>query len=386
MSASVERLRVLTAGIMSLIVLVGIARFAYTPILPIMQQQAGLGIYEAGWLATINYVGYLSGAIIASQISSLVLKDKLYRIGLIVAVVSTLGMGLTDNIWLWSILRFFAGLSSAAGLLLASGLIMNWLIRNGHRSELGIHFSGMGLGIIICSLLVELASRSFDWQTQWYLLTVLGVVLLIPAWAWLPRPDTSGVSNSGQTLVDSPPSDLFMRLFMLSYFCAGVGMVVSSTFIVSIIDQQPSLAGLGAWTFMILGIGAAPACIVWDLVARRIGDVNALIAASLLQAVSILLPLAENNLFMAISGAVLFGFTFIGVVSLVLSMAGRYYPTKPAKMMGKMTITYGIAQIISPSVVGWLAKDSGDYSIGLYIASAAMLVSVFVLIPIRKLA
>ena len=386
MSASVERLRVLTAGIMSLIVLVGIARFAYTPILPIMQQQAGLGIYEAGWLATINYVGYLAGAIIASQISSLVLKDKLYRIGLIVAVVSTLGMGLTDNIWLWSILRFFAGLSSAAGLLLASGLIMNWLIRNGHRSELGIHFSGMGLGIIICSLLVELASRSFDWQTQWYLLTVLGVVLLIPAWAWLPRPDTSGVSNSGQTLVDTPPSALFMRLFMLSYFCAGVGMVVSSTFIVSIIDQQPSLAGLGAWTFMILGVGAAPACIVWDLVARRIGDVNALIVASLLQAVSILLPLAENNLFMAISGAALFGFTFIGVVSLVLSMAGRYYPTKPAKMMGKMTITYGIAQIISPSVVGWLAKDSGDYSVGLYIASAAMLVSVFVLIPIRKLA
>ena len=386
MSASAERLRVLTAGIMSLIVLVGIARFAYTPILPIMQQQAGLGIYEAGWLATINYVGYLCGAIIASQISSLVLKDKLYRIGLIVAVVSTLGMGLTDNIWLWSALRFFAGLSSAAGLLLASGLIMNWLIRNGHRSELGIHFSGMGLGIIVCSLLVEFASRSFDWQTQWYLLTVLGVVLLIPAWAWLPRPDTSGVSNSGQTLVDKPPSALFMRLFMLSYFCAGVGMVVSSTFIVSIIDQQPSLAGLGAWTFMILGVGAAPACIVWDLVARRMGDVNALIAASLLQAVSILLPLAENNLFMAISGAALFGFTFIGVVSLVLSMAGRYYPTKPAKMMGKMTITYGIAQIISPSVVGWLAQDSGDYSIGLYIASAAMLISVFVLIPVRKLA
>ena len=386
MSASAERLRVLTAGIMSLIVLVGIARFAYTPILPIMQQQAGLGIYEAGWLATINYVGYLCGAIIASQISSLVLKDKLYRIGLIVAVVSTLGMGLTGNIWLWSALRFFAGLSSAAGLLLASGLIMNWLIRNGHRSELGIHFSGMGLGIIVCSLLVEFASRSFDWQTQWYLLTVLGVVLLIPAWAWLPRPDTSGVSNSGQTLVDKPPSAFFMRLFMLSYFCAGVGMVVSSTFIVSIIDQQPSLAGLGAWTFMILGVGAAPACIVWDLVARRMGDVNALIAASLLQAVSILLPLAENNLFMAISGAALFGFTFIGVVSLVLSMAGRYYPTKPAKMMGKMTITYGIAQIISPSVVGWLAQDSGDYSIGLYIASAAMLISVFVLIPVRKLA
>jgi len=386
MSANVERLRVLTAGIMSLIVLVGIARFAYTPILPIMQEQAGLGVYEAGWLATINYVGYLIGAVIASQISSLVLKDKLYRIGLVVAVLSTVGMGLTDNLWVWSTLRFFAGLSSAAGLLLASGLIMNWLIRNGHRSELGIHFSGMGLGIVVCSVLVEMVSRSFGWQAQWYMLTLLGVVLLVPAWAWLPPPNTSGVNNSGQTLVDKPPSSFFMKMFMLSYFCAGVGMVVSSTFIVSIIDQQPDLAGLGAWTFMILGVGAAPACIIWDLVARRLGDMNALISASLLQAVSILLPLAENNVFMAVLGAALFGFTFIGVVSLVLSMAGRYYPTKPAKMMGKMTITYGIAQIISPSLVGWLAQDSGDYSVGLYIASAAMLVSVLLLAPIRKMA
>ncbi len=87
-----QRIQVLSAGILSLILTMGIARFAYTPILPLMQQQAGLGMDQGGWLAAVNYMGYLSGALIASLISDLVLKDRLYRAGLVVAVLSTIGM------------------------------------------------------------------------------------------------------------------------------------------------------------------------------------------------------------------------------------------------------------------------------------------------------
>src|SRR5450830_1376616 len=71
MSEQRERLQVLGAGIFSLLLVLGVARFSYTPLLPLMQQQAGLGVAAAGWLAAINYAGYLSGAIIASQISDL---------------------------------------------------------------------------------------------------------------------------------------------------------------------------------------------------------------------------------------------------------------------------------------------------------------------------
>jgi len=385
MTASTERLRVLTAGILSLILLLGIARFAYTPILPIMQNQAGLGVVAAGWLATINYVGYLCGAIIASQIGNMVLKDKLYRLGLIVAVLTTVGMGMTTNVWLWSLLRFFAGLSSAAGLLLASALIMNWLIRHDFRSELGIHFSGLGLGIAVCAIVVEILNHYFSLDQQWYILSALGVLILIPAWAWLPPPDTSSVTKGGGAMTDNPPSPMFLRIFMLAYFCAGVGYVVSATFIVAIVDALPGLAGKGAWVFMVLGLAAAPACMIWDLVARRTGDINALILAAILQIVGIMLPILSHSLLAALIGAVLFGGTFIGLVSLVLSMAGRYYPTRPAKMMGKMTISYGLAQIIAPLVVGWIAKGSGGYEEGLYLAAGAMVVAVGLLLWLRRI-
>lgn len=378
-----ERLKVLSAGILSLILVLGVARFAYTPLLPLMQAQAGLGVPEGGWLAAWNYLGYLSGALGASMISDLRLKDRLYRIGLVVAVVSTAGMGLSTGMLGWSIWRFIAGLSSAAGMLLGTGLILNWLIRHDHRSELGIHFAGVGLGIAGCAAAVALMTQWFDWREQWLAFSALGVLLLIPAWRWLPPPDQSGLTKGGQKMVDAPPSARFMAVFMAAYFCAGVGYVVSATFIVAIVDHLPGLSGRGALVFLVIGLAAAPACIVWDLVARRIGMLNALILTSLLQIFGILLPVAGSGLVPALAGAVLFGVTFIGLVSLVLTMAGRYYPTRPAKMMSKMTISYGVAQILGPAVTGWLAGLRGSYADGLYMAAAVMVVGTALLLLLK---
>ncbi len=378
-----ERLQVLSAGIFSLLLALGIARFAYTPLLPLMQQQAGLGVSAAGWLAAINYAGYLSGALIAASISDLLLKDRLYRAGLILAIASTALMGLSNEVVIWAISRYLAGLSSAAAMLLGTGLILNWLIRHNHRSELGIHFTGIGLGIAACAIAVEAMSQWLNWREQWFALTVIGALLAVPALRWLPQPERSNLTKNGQPMADNPPSPRFMRLFMAAYFCAGVGYVVSATFIVAIVDHLPGLAGRGTLVFLVLGLAAAPACIVWDLIARRTGELNALLIAALLQIVGILLP-SSGGLAAAIAGAVLFGGTFIGMVSLVLTMAGRYYPTRPAKMMGKMTLSYGAAQIIAPAITGWLAaSQDGNYALGLYLAAAVMAVGSVLLVVLK---
>ena len=385
MSAHFERLKVLSAGILSLILMVGIARFAYSPMLPEMQAQAGLGIAEGGWLAAMNYVGYLCGAILVSQINDLVIKDHLYRLGLIMAIMSTVGMGMTESVWTWAAFRFLAGLSSAAGMLLGSGLIMNWLIRYNHRSELGIHFAGMGLGIAFCALLVEALHATHTWSEQWTMLAASGVLILVPAWRWLPSPDTSSLTNTGNTMVDTPPSAAFMRLFLMAYFCAGIGYAVNATFIVAIVEQVPELAGKGSWTFLVVGLAAAPACIIWDFVARRFGDFNALILAYGIQVLGIAMQLTTPTLALTILSAGLFGFTFMGIVSLVLSMAGRHYPTRPAKMMSKMTVAFGLAQILAPALTGLMAERSGTYTDGLYMAAAMMVLGTVLLMKLKTM-
>lgn len=378
MPTQIEKFKVLAAGVFSLILMLGVARFAYTPLLPIMQEQAGVSDALGGWLATFNYIGYMSGALVAASISDLQLKDRLYRLGLLVAIITTAGMAVTENIFLWSIMRFFAGLSSAAGLLIGSGLILNWLIRNNFRSELGIHFSGIGLGIALCAVVVELMALQLDWSELWWLFTAIGCLLAIPAWRWLPRPNSNGMTISGAELVDNPPSNRFLYLMLSAYFCAGYGFVISATFIVAIVERQEALQGFGPMVFLILGLSAAPACIIWDLIARKVGVLTALLIAYLVQVLGILLPALSDSATAVILSAVLFGGTFIGIVSLVLTMAGRFYPTKPAKLMGKMTLTYGIAQIIAPAITGNLAEKLGNYDLGLWIAASMVLLGAII--------
>ena len=382
MSEAGQRLKVLFAGVLGLLLFLGVARFAYTPLLPLMRSQAGLGIEAGGWLAAANYAGYLVGVVGVGRITSLAVKDRLYRMAMVVAVFSTVMMGLSTHEGVWALSRFIAGLSTAAGMVLGAGLVINWLMRHRHRSELGIHFSGIGLGIALCALVVIFIGKRFDWREQWFLFSLIGTLLAIPAWRWLPRPDLAPLPASATHMHDSPPGDLFRRVLMAAYFCAGVGYVVTATFIVAIVNAQPAMQGQGTWVFLVLGLAAAPACILWDLIARRTGQVNALILASLTQIVGILLPVLGDGLLPAMAGAALFGGTFAGMVSLVMAMSGRYYPTRPAKMMSKMTAAYGIAQVLAPALTGQLAARGGGYASGLYLAAAVMGVGVVLLIAL----
>jgi len=385
LTVNAVRIKVLFSGVCSLILAMGIARFAYTPLLPVMMQEASLSHAAGGWLAAVNYAGYLMGVLIASLISDTMLKDRLYRWGMVVAVISTAMMGLTTDVNIWAVSRFIAGLSSAAGLMLGSGLILNWLIRHNHRRELGIHFSGIGFGIAVCSVAALLMAHHSTWDTQWFVLAILGGLLLIPALAWFPSPPFEDASaKQHPSMQHAPPKAKFMRLFTAAYFCAGFGYVVTATFIVAIIDAIPVLANKGSWVFLVIGLIAAPSCIVWDFIARKTGDVNALVIAAALEVVGIIMPVFGWGLVGAMIGAVLYGATAIAIVSLTLTMAGRYYPAQPAKMMGKMTIAYGVAQIIAPAITGWFARTQGGYESGFYLAAGVMSIGTFLFYLMRK--
>lgn len=372
--------RVIVAGICSLILTVGLTRFAYTPLLPLMQAQAGLSDVAGGWLATLNYAGYMAGALLAASISSLRLKHQLYRAGLVVALASVAGMGLTQDPIVWGVLRFVAGLCAVSGMLLASGLVLIWLMRAGHRPELGVHFSGMGLGIIATGVAVALLKPWLDWSALWIALAVLGLVTFVPAWAWLPAPEPLPVSAAA---APAPPPWRRLVWMMAAYFCAGVGYVVSATYIVAIVERVPALSGHGPWIWVMLGVAATPACFVWDRIARRVGDVPALLLAYGTQAASIVLALAQDAV-LPLLAAGLYGGSFIGIVSMTLTWVGRRVPANPAKAMARLTLSYGAAQILAPAISGYLAAATGSYRGALAMAAGATVVGMALLLMVQR--
>ena len=376
---------VLASGIFALVLTMGVARFAYTPMLAYMQPQTGMGDALAGWLAGWNYMGYLSGVLLVTRLKDLMLKDRLYRIGLALAVATTAMMALAESPVLWGASRYLAGLSTAAGLMLGSGLILNWLIRHGHRSELGIHFSGLGIGIVLGGLLVELGAPFMDWRGQWWLLTLVGAVLLVPAWRWLPRPNQGTPLAAHHTDSAGEPPPWWLWLLQGAYLCAGFGYAINATFTVLITDQQPALAGQGGLMWLLVGLAAAPAPVLWDRVARRLGYLRTLQVAYLLQILGIVLPVLSGSLAAAVASSLLFGLTFIGIVSLVLTMVGVRYPAHPAQIMAKLTMGYGVAQIVAPVVAGELSELTGTFDGSLLMVAAIMVLGLLCLLAMERL-
>ena len=373
-----ERNRVILAGIAALILTVGLARFAYTPMLPIMRREIGLTPLAGGWLATLNYAGYISGALLAALTSDLQRKFIYYRVGLVLAVLTTAAMGLTSNLWLWLLLRYLSGLSSCAGLLIASGLVLNWLMRNRLRPELGLHFSGIGLGIVISGLAVAGLQTGLHWDGQWLGLGGLGLLFFIPAWIWMPKPQAPGAAQSAATAMRPAPRG-WMALFVASYFCAGFGYVISATFIVAIVETVPLLSHAGSWVWVLVGAAALPSTFVWDRIASAAGANQALLLAYALQIVSCALPVVSQQPWAGLVSAMLWGATFVGIVSLTLSIIGRRFPANPAKAMARLTLSYGVAQIIAPVLAGAIATRSGSYLGALVLACWVMLAGMLLL-------
>ncbi|MDT9002220.1 YbfB/YjiJ family MFS transporter [Paucibacter sp. APW11] len=369
------------SGICALVLCIGLARFSYTPLLPLMQREAGLGDVAAGALAACNYGGYMAGALLASWIDDSRWRHRLYSAGLPVALLSAAGMGLSSHWWWWALLRFAGGLCGAAAMLLGTGLVLNWLMRAGRRPELGVHFMGLGLGIVVSALGVMLLSRwQLGWAAQWWGLSLLCLPLLWPAWRWRPPVPTNSASAQAAAL----DSRRWLWLMLAMYFCAGWGFVINATFTVAIVERQPLLAGQGPLAWLLVGLASVPAVFLWDRVARRIGDLQALLLAFGLQVLSVLLPALSESLAAALAGALLYGATFIGIVSLTLAVVGRRTPANPGKAMARLTLGYGAAQISAPALSGWLVQSTGSFRVPLLLTAAVLVLGMLLLVALMR--
>lgn len=371
--------QVITGGICGLVLTIGLARFAYTPLLPALQAQTGLSDAAAGGLAAVNYAGYMSGALAAAWIDDARWRHRLYSAGLWMALLCTALMAVSAWWPAWALWRYLGGLCGATGMLLGSGLVLGWLMRQGRRPELGLHFIGLGLGIVVSAVGAWALQRVWPlWSTQWLALAVLGLVFFVPAWGWRPPVPPPVAATAAQAAAPTA-SKRWMWTMAASYFAAGWGFVISATFTVAIVEREPALAGQGPLAWALVGLAAMPAVFLWDRVARRLGDTRALLLAFGLQTVSVILPALSGSLAAALLGAVGYGATFIGIVSLTLALVGRRSPANPGKAMARLTLSYGAAQITAPAVAGAMAQASGSFRGALWLTAGVMAAGMAVL-------
>jgi predicted MFS family arabinose efflux permease len=374
---------ILLAGILALVVGVGVARFVFTSLLPAMLEDS-ISIAFAGVLASINYLGYLTGSIFSIFIKDIHTKVKYFRLGLLLCVISSFVLGITESSTLWIIARLFAGFGAAMALVVGSSIVMLKLTSTSKTKAMGIHFSGLGFSIVITDLVMRgVFSYGGDWKDAWLILAVIGAILsCYPAYVlrFDKQPSNERVKHKFDKSLFSP----VVIILILAYFTEGVGMVVQATFLPDIVNSLDGLEGYGGYVWLVVGLAGIPSCVIWMRLAHRFGSINIMIVAMLLQIIGILIPTFSSNIVMNLLSGLLFGATFIGLVALFMNFGGQLSKKNPVFIMGAITAAYGIGQIIAPLYCVALIKQFNSYNQALYLTAIIVACGVLLLIYAKR--
>lgn len=386
---SSQPLAVALAGMVALGVAMGIGRFAFTPLLPMMLHDGVVTLAGGSWLATANYVGYLVGALacmalpwVAPRVRQVWHAARLARLGLAATALLTLGMALPMPA-AWPLLRFAAGVASALVFLNVSVWCMVRLVSLGQPALGGLIFCGPGLGIVLSGLSAS-AMVAWGWPAAagWAVFGLLSVMLCVPIWPVLRgRAAPATPATAAQTPAMAPPGQgaLARSGLTVAYGLAGLGYIVTATFLPVI--ARAALPAGSPWPDLFwplfgagVAIGAAlttrtPAA--WD---RR----WLLLGAYAMQAAAIALSLVWPGTAGFALGSLLLGLPFTAITFYALQEARRVWPAAGDSFPGLLTAAYGVGQIVGPPMVAWMLRHtttpSQGFIYGLAVAAAALVV------------
>ena len=375
-------LKILVGGMLGMAVAMGIGRFAFTPILPLMQRDLGMTHSVAGWLAGLNYLGYLVGAIVCT-ITPRILRYPLLGGGaLLLSLATTLGMGLTVSPLGWGLLRLLGGIASAVLFIIISAEVAESLARRGYGHWFGALYGGIGLGIVLSGLIVPQLDWIGGWSVAWL---GIGGVALLCALAGMTLGRTSDYSPS--IVAESPDQAVGLRPILLlasAYFLEGLGYIVTATFLVAIIAATPGLAAFAPYTWVAVGLAAVPSTVLWPYLARRIGNRRALLAAYAVQIAGILVSRQATSVFEVTFAAVTFGGTFLGIVALTMAEGNRRMGKGGRRGAAFLTAAFSVGQMLGPVIAGVLADRQDGFALPLLLAAACVALGCLFIVADRR--
>ena len=365
--SATQALHIAWAGMAALAVAMGIGRFAFTPLLPMMLHDGVVDIAAGSWLATANYFGYLVGALLFMSLPWLGRRlgpmpghALLVRGGLVATVVLTAGLVLPWPL-LWPTLRFGAGVASALVFLGTTNWCMGRLMELGQPALGGLVFCGPGLGIVLTGVPASaMVAAGWTAAAGWAVFAVLAIGISAAVWPSFHSRVGAGAPQAAGALAMAAPGPLAQRsLLALAYGLAGFGYIITATFLPVI--ARAALPPGSVWPDLfwpLFGVGVALGALLSTRMSAARDRRVLLALAYLVQASAIVLGMVWPGRIGFALGSLLLGLPFTAITFFALFEARRQWPAAGASFTGLLTALYGIGQIAGPPLVAWLLTQA----------------------------
>ncbi|HAR76858.1 MAG TPA: MFS transporter [Psychrobacter sp.] len=377
-------------GMYCMAVVMGFGRFLFTATLPDIMIQLSLSTTIAGWLASINYIGYFIGALIAMFVPPRLTWHMLI-LWTIVSVITTILLVVPNmSLNLWYVIRLISGIASGVAMILSSSLVIQSFSVERRSVLSAVHYAGIGVGISASAILTWwLLTIGYHFDVIWLVAGMISLPVLWLLYAIRPidstvsKPDNNQTSSLHQTYINFKRSvyealaghSKPVALLLISYMLAGFGYITSATFLPVMAAQRlttQNSAGLSIW--LVVGIFAMLSNPIWGALAKRIGEVKTLMGLTLLQAFGMYLPIGIDGTIGLYGNAMILGLTFVGMVSMTLTIIKNINPIYSNLLIGLATLAYAIGQFIGPLVTVALAGENDNFNAGLLVAAIGLLI------------
>ena len=364
--------KILRVGLEAALILavgMGFGRFAFTAIYPHMVEEQMLSVQTGSFAASANYIGYLTGALLAIRFR----MEHAHKVCIVALLGTTFCLGmqalpLFDGGFI--ALRGLAGVFSALAIVGAS----QWLLgQKGLLQAAPLLYAGVGLGIALSAELVVLGS-AWQWGSRqlWLMLAVVSLcisLVVIPALRASDLP-----SHSRKAPPTSTPIVLRTYPLIILYGLAGFGYIITATYMPLLVKLV-----LPDWTaghlWAVFGFGAVPSCFIWHAVQQRLRSKYALAFNLSLQAVGVALPVLLHIAAGYLLSALLVGTAFMGTVTLVMPLAQRMAQNTSTNLIAVLTVAYSIGQIVGPLIANTFYRYTHSFDYSLLSASFALLLA-----------
>jgi predicted MFS family arabinose efflux permease len=363
--------RAAISGLVALAVAMGIGRFAFTPLLPMMQHDHGLTLAQGGWLASSNYAGYLAGALYAMRSR---LRPHVAIAGsLLLISLSTMAAAFTARIDVLHLLRYAPGFASALVLVFVSAWSIE-LLAKARRAELGaLVFSGVGVGIVCAGLLcLVLVSMSASSESAWI---ALGAIAFAASAAIVPT--IWRTREAVREDAKPAPSGSFAGHWRLIYAQAafGFGYIIPATFLPVMAKRALGDTPLFGWAWPVFGAAAAASTLLYARVAGRFSVRGAWAASLLLMAAGVACPVVMPGIAGIVVAAVAVGSTFMVGTMLAMQEARRAAGERARSLMGAMTTAFALGQIAGPLMAAAATRHHAGFAAVLVMAALPLLLA-----------
>jgi len=371
-------LTIALAGLVALAVAMGVGRFAFTPLLPMMLHDGSVSLADGGWLATWNYIGYFAGALACMFIRPD--AARMVRLGLAATVVLTFAMAAPGGMAAWSWWRGAAGVASALVMVYTAGWCMHRLAALGEPALGGLIFCGPGLGIVATGV-SAFGMVAAGWQAHWGWLAfgALGLVLVVLVWRVF-TPEVRAPGNAGAVHAPEAAPRLTGETWALTfaYGLAGFGYIITATFL-PVIARQAMPDSVWADLFWpVFGVGVALGALAATRVGMAHDNRRLLVLTYSMQALGVAIAVVWPTVAGFALSSLLAGLPFTALVSFAMREARRLWGMQAPRLMGLMTASYGLGQIAGPPLATALVARTGGFASSLATAAGALVLGALI--------